>query len=196
MDKLQQFIEALIFSAVEPVSFEMIHKTIEEFLDVSIPADDVEEALQTLLDFYADENRAVEIVKLSGGYQFMTKGAFYPLIERRLRSKFSRRLTKSALETLSIVAYKQPVTKVEVDIIRGVNSDYAIQKLLEKELVAIVGRENTPGRPLLYGTSDKFMMHFGLNSIKDLPQLKDFEIKGDSIGDEDDLLEEFLLEEE
>lgn len=191
MDKLQQFLEALIFSSMEPVSFQILHKTIEEFLDVEIPHSDIEDALESLISYYQEDGRAIEIVSLSGGYQFMTKGAFYPLIEKSLKNKHSKRLTKSALETLSIVAYKQPVTKIEVDLIRGVNSDYAIQKLMEKELVSIVGRESTPGRPLLYGTSEKFMTHFGLYSIKDLPQLKDFENKAEFIGEEDDLLEEY-----
>lgn len=196
MEKLQQFLEALIFSAVEPISFKTIHSTIEEFLDVEVPHEDIEQALNQLEEYYTVEDRAIEIVQLSGGYQFMTKGAFYPLIEKHLKQKYSKRLTKSALETLSIIAYKQPVTKTEVDSIRGVNSDYAIQKLLNKDLVSIVGRESTPGRPLLYGTSEKFMHHFGLNNIKDLPQLKELDIKENTIGNSDEILEKISLEEE
>lgn len=196
MEKLQQYIEALIFSAIEPISMEAIHRSIETLLDVEIPLRDIEGALEGLIEYYRTGNRAIEIVAVSGGYQFMTKGAFYPLLEQHLKRKHARRLTKSSMETLSIIAYKQPVSKTEVDMIRGVNSDYTIQKLLEKELVAIIGREPSPGRPLLYGTSEKFMHHFGLKSIKDLPQLKEFESSMNTIGEIEDLTEVIQSDEE
>ncbi len=196
MEKLQQFIEALIFTAIEPISIKSIHQSIEEFLDTQIPQSDVEAALENLIAYYSDEGRSIEIVTISGGYQFMTKGAFYPLIENHLQQKYSKRLTKSAMETLSIIAYKQPVSKTGVDAIRGVNSDYTIQKLLSKELVSIVGRESSPGRPLLYGTSEKFMRHFGLGSLKELPKLKEFEYNENTIGESEGLMEDIGINEE
>jgi segregation and condensation protein B len=106
-----------------------------------------------------------------------------------------KRLSRSALETLSIIAYKQPVTKSELERIRGVNCDYAIQKLLEKELVAIQGRSDGPGRPLLYGTSDKFMDYFGLKSLDDLPKPKEFREPSNQIGEQAPIEEPIPVEE-
>ncbi len=99
-----------------------------------------------------------------------------------VQQKSNKKLSKAALETLSVIAYKQPITKVEIESIRGVNCDYAVRKLLEKELVTIKGRSKDVGRPLIYGTSDKFMQHFGLNSLKDLPKLKEFKQEENQIG--------------
>jgi segregation and condensation protein B len=118
----------------------------------------------------------------------MTKKDYHDTIGTLLKQKTKKRLTKAALETLAIVAYRQPMTKVEVEQIRGVNSDYSIQKLLEKELVTIVGRSEKPGRPLLYATSPKFMDYFGIQSLKDLPRVKDFqEEEVNEIGEPQDI---------
>lgn len=196
MEKLQQYIEALIFAAIEPISAKVIRESIAEMLDADIPKEDIKSALTSLMELYNEDRHAIEIVEVAGGYLFMTKGAFHPLIETHLKRKHAKRLTKSAMETLSIIAYKQPVTKTEVDTIRGVNSDYTIQKLLNKNLVNIRGRESTPGRPLLYGTSEKFMHHFGLKNMKDLPQPKEFEQEDNTIGESEELLEYIQLKEE
>lgn len=123
---------------------------------------------------YEHEDFAFTIVEISGGFQFMTKNDYHDTVGTLLKQKTKKRLSKSALEALAIVAYRQPITKIEVEQIRGVNSDYSIQKLLEKELVTIVGRSEKPGRPLLYATSPKFMDYFGIQSLKDLPKVKDF----------------------
>ena len=116
-----------------------------------------------------------EIKKVGGGYQFFTKKRFHSFVKKATLSKNQKRLTRSALETLSIIAYRQPITKAEMEFIRGVNCDYAVQKLLDKKLVSIVGRSEAPGRPLLYSTSPFFMQYFGLGDIGDLPKLKEFE---------------------
>ena len=113
-----------------------------------------------------------------------TGGAFHAIIGTFLKQKTRRRLSRAAMETLSIIAYKQPVTKTEMEKIRGVSCDYSLQKLLEKDLVSITGRSDGPGRPLLYGTSEKFMDYFGLKSLKDLPQPKDFKTPDNSIGEQ------------
>jgi len=107
----------------------------------------------------------------------MTKGAYHEINGQVLKKQSKKKLTRTALETISIVAYKQPITKGEIEAIRGVSADYAIQKLMEKELIEISGRSEALGKPLLYSTSDKFMNHFGLNSIEDLPKLKELKLE-------------------
>ena len=126
----------------------------------------------------------MELVKSGGGYQFLTKPAYQASIGILLKQQSKKRLSNSALETLSIIAYKQPVTKSEAEQIRGVSCDYSIQKLLEKELIEIKGKSEGVGRPLLYGTSQKFMDYFGINDLKELPTPKDFSTEENSIGEE------------
>ena len=115
----------------------------------------------------------------------MTKGTYYPLISQFLKIESKKKLSRAALETLAIISYKQPITKSVMESIRGVSCDYAVQKLLEKELIEIVGRAEGPGRPLLYATSAKFMDHFGLKDLKDLPKVKEFELPSTEIGIKD-----------
>src|SRR5690606_29358060 len=134
--------------------------------------DELNAHIKQLMDKYASADYAMEIVEVSGGFRFMTKGAYHHTIGIYLRQNTHKKLSKSALETLAIVAYKQPVTKSEIESIRGVNSDYTIQKLLEKDLVEISGRSMGPGKPLLYITTQKFMDYFGLKSLDDMPKLK------------------------
>ena len=117
-------------------------------------------------------------------FQFLTKGAYHNTVGQLLKIHSKKKLSRAALETLSIIAYKQPITKSDVEKIRGVSCDYTIQKLLEKELLTIIGRSDGPGRPLLYATSEKFMNYFGLKSIKDLPKIKDFKEVDNQIGEQ------------
>ena len=182
--------EALIFSADAPISLKDIGKCLEATFEVSFKEGELEEAMAVLQDRYADEAYAFEIVEIAGGYQFMTKGAYHPTIGSFLKQSSRKRLSRAALETLSIVAYKQPVTRSELEAIRGVNCDYSLQKLLEKELVSILGRSDGPGRPLLYGTSEKFMDHFGMKDLNDLPKLKDFREPESEIGEQAPIEEE------
>jgi len=141
-------------------------------------------AIDQLKEKYQSDDFAIEIVEISNGYRFMTKGAYYNTVATYLRQSTKKKLSKSALETLSIIAYKQPVIKSELEQIRGVSCDYSIQKLLEKELIEIEGRSEGPGRPLLYATSPKFMDYFGLKSIEDLPKTKDITVPENSIGEQ------------
>lgn len=187
---LQRYVEALIFAAPEPISRSEIKKALTENIFDQIQAEDVDTAVEELQHKYQSEDYAFHLVEIAEKYQFLTKGAYHKLIEDYLRLSRGKRLSKAALETLSIIAYKQPIVKSEIEQIRGVNCDYTIQKLLEKELVEIQGRSDGPGRPLLYGTSEKFMNYFGLKSIKDLPQLKDFEKQEEEIGRLQDIEEQ------
>lgn len=153
-----------------------------EMLGVEIPEAEVEAAIQASITKYDAESFPFHIYQLAEGYQFLTKPAYQASIAILLKQKSRKRLSTSALETMAIIAYKQPITKTEIEQIRGVNCDYAVQKLLEKELIVIKGKAESPGRPLLYGTSDQFMAYFGINSLKDLPQPKDFVVSEMEVG--------------
>ncbi|MCB0560623.1 MAG: SMC-Scp complex subunit ScpB [Lewinellaceae bacterium] len=184
MERLAQHIESLIFSTDQPVTLEEIKSCLEEVLEVSFTEEELLEAIGQLKERYEQEDYAFSINEIAEGYQFLTKPAFHNTVGAYLRQTTRKRLSRAALETLSIIAYKQPVTKSEMERIRGVSCDYSIQKLLEKELVAIVGRDEGPGRPLLYGTSEKFMDYFGLKSLRDLPKPKEFKESDFMIGEQ------------
>lgn len=184
MDYLVQHIESLIFSADVPITFKEIKSTLEEAFGVKFHKKELEKALLTIQGRYAHDDHAFQMQEIAGGYQFLSKPAYHETIGIYLKQTTKKRLSKAALETLSIIAYRQPVTKSDMEKIRGVSCDYAVQKLLEKELVAIIGRSDSPGRPLLYGTSPKFMDYFGLKNIQDLPKLKEFKEPDSEIGEQ------------
>lgn len=170
-------IEALIFASEKPLSsldiVELINNTFG-FLEERVMPDQVETALEGIREKYNSEFYPFEVKQSGGGWQFLTKPSFHPTIAQLNGDKFLKRLSNAALETLAIIAYKQPITKGEIEAIRGVNSDYSIQKLLEKELVLISGRnEHMPGKPLVYATSKSFMDYFGINSPADLPKIRE-----------------------
>ncbi len=194
MERLAQHIESLIFTTDQPVSFKEIKSCLEEVLEASFADEEILEAVEALKARYREGDFAFEINEIAEGYHFLTKPAFHKTVGTYLRQTTRKRLSRAALETLSIIAYKQPVTKTEMEKIRGVSCDYSIQKLLEKELVAILGRDEGPGRPLLYGTSEKFMDYFGLKSLQDLPKPKEFKEADFQIGEqapiEEDIPEE------
>jgi segregation and condensation protein B len=180
---MKRHIEALIFAAPQPVPAAELKSVLEEALQTEVSAQEVEAALAQIRAQFQEEQYAFELVEIAGGYQFMTKGAYHNTVAVHLKQTTKKRLSQAALETLALVAYKQPVIKSELEEIRGVNCDYAIQKLLEKELIAIAGRSEGPGRPLLYATSEKFMDYLGINSLQDLPKPKDFKELENSIGE-------------
>jgi segregation and condensation protein B len=170
-------IEALIFASEKPLTTLEITDLINNafgFMEDKIMLDQIESAIEGILEKYKAEFYPFEVRESGGGWQFLTKKDFHKTVAQLNGEKFLKRLSTAALETLSIVAYKQPVTKSEIEAIRGVSSDYAIQKLLEKDLIVITGRnEHLPGQPLVYATSKNFMDYFGLNSTDDLPKLKE-----------------------
>jgi segregation and condensation protein B len=185
MDFLIPHIESLIFTAESPIRLAEIQSCLEESFGSSFPEVELLDVIARLQERYDDEFVAFAIVEINGGYQLMTKPAYHRTVGVYLKQTTKKRLSQAALETLSIIAYKQPISKSNVEQIRGVNCDYALQKLLEKELVTITGRGDGPGRPLLYGTTEKFMDYFGLKSLKDLPQPKDFkDPEGGEIGEQ------------
>lgn len=152
--------------------------------DTNIVRESLEKALTALQEKYRADEFSFSLEHLGAGYQFLTKPAYQASISILLKHQSQKRLSTAQMETLSIIAYKQPVTKTELEQIRGVNCDYSIQKLLEKGLIMIKGKADSLGRPLLYGTSEKFMNYFGINNLKDLPQPKDFLPDENQIGEE------------
>ncbi|AFH49266.1 Segregation and condensation protein B [Ignavibacterium album JCM 16511] len=173
----KNIIEALIFSSDEPLTNAEIIKAIKgiDGEDAEITAEDINSAIDLLNQEYEATGRAVKIVKIAGGYLFATREEFAKYIGYLSSEKTKRRLSQAALETLAIIAYKQPITKPELESIRGVNSDYILATLLDKKLITISGRAETIGRPLLYTTTDEFLKYFGLNSLSDLPKPREIE---------------------
>ncbi|MBI5914664.1 MAG: SMC-Scp complex subunit ScpB [Bacteroidetes bacterium] len=183
MEKLAQHIEALVFATDTPVSHEDIRQCLDETFGTEFSEEDIAAAVNQVKARYAADDFAIELVEIAGGLHFMTKGAYHPVVGTWLKQTTKKRLSQAAIETLAVIAYKQPVSKTEIEQIRGVSSDYSLQKLLEKELVSITGRSDGPGRPLLYGTSIKFMDYFGLRNLSDLPRPKDFKDPDTEIGE-------------
>ena len=170
-------IEALIFAAERPLTTlelcDLVNNALG-FIEDRASLDQTEAAIAAIKEKYAAEFYPFEVRESGGGWQFLTKKEYHKTVAQINGDKFLKRLSTAALETLSIIAYKQPITKGEMEAIRGVNCDYAVQKLLEKELIVILGRnEKLPGHPLVYGTSRSFMDYFGINSPEDLPKIKE-----------------------
>lgn len=170
-------IESLIFASDKPLSAAEITELINQafgFMEEKIVVEQVDAAIEGIVEKYNSEFYPFEVKQSGGGWQFLTKKEYHKTVAQLNGEKFLKRLSTAALETLAIVAYKQPVTKGEIESIRGVSTDYAIQKLLEKELIVISGRnEKLPGHPLIYGTSKNFMDYFGINTPEDLPKIKE-----------------------
>ena len=183
MSFLAQHIEALIFCAPKPIGKVEIHECLKEMFDANIPIEDVSGGIAEVKKRFQSDDHSFELIKSGGGYQFLTKPAYEASISLLLKRQSKKRLSNSALETLSIIAYKQPVTKSDIEVIRGVNCDYTVMRLLEKELISIKGKSSGIGRPILYGTSAKLMDYFGINDLKELPIPKDFAMEANAIGE-------------
>jgi segregation and condensation protein B len=176
---VRQILEALFFATDEPL-------TIRQVLDIfealegggeagRLTPDQVLRLIDDLNAEYGETDRAFRVVKVAGGYQFATRPEFGAWLGAMVRERARRKLSVSALESLAVIAYKQPVTKPEIEAIRGVNADYVLRTLLERNLISIVGRAATPGRPLLYGTTRDFLKHFGLNDLAELPKPREID---------------------
>lgn len=175
--EIKNIIEALIFACDEPMTVRMIRGIIEEankdrlpHEQIAVNADIIRKVVGELNRGYGKLGSGFRIIEIAGGFVYATQEQFATWVGKLAKERARRRLSPTAVETLAIIAYKQPITKTEVEFIRGVNVDYIINALLEKDLIHITGRQNTPGRPLLYGTTQKFLEHFGLNELTDLPK--------------------------
>ncbi len=181
-------IEALIFSSDDSLKSAEIINAIKgiDGEDIEITANDIENVVELLNKKYSEGNNSYKIVKLANGYIYATLEEYAKYVGYLSSEKTKRRLSPGALETLSIIAYKQPITKPELETIRGVNSDHIISSLLEKNLITIKGRSESIGRPLLYTTTDDFLKYFGLNTLSDLPKPREIE----DIMNDDDFIEQ------
>lgn len=172
----ENIIESLLFVADSPLKPRQILEIWEgeEFQDIPMTEELLLPILEGLFDKYQAEFFVFELRQIDGGYQFFTKREFFPYARHAAMIKSKRRLSRSSLETLSVIAYRQPISKTEIEFIRGVNCDHAMAKLLDKKLVEIAGRSTAAGRPLLYKTTSFFMEYFGINDLGDLPRIDEF----------------------
>jgi segregation and condensation protein B len=190
VDFLQNHIEALIFCSPSPIKLADIKACLSEMFNADVPEEDITGAIERLEEKFKSDDFSFQLFRTAGGFQFLTKPAYQTSIGIMLKQQSKKRLSTSAMETLSIIAYKQPISKTEIENIRGVNCDYAVQKLLDKSLIEITGKAETIGRPMLYGTTAKFMEYFGINDLAELPTPKDFTTTEiNSIGENPDLKE-------
>ena len=174
MENLHQHIESLIFSSETAVSREDISVCINKLTGEVMDEQIIDRILADIAEKYKPDFFSFELRVIGGGYQFFTKADYHKTVSILIGQKEKKKLSTAALETLAIIAYRGPVTKVECEQIRGVNCDYSVQKLLEKELIEIAGRvETSPGRPVLYKVTPLFLDYFGINSTTELPKLKD-----------------------
>lgn len=176
IDDLAHIIEAIIFASDEPLNI----GTLKSVLDAShtfgrVNPDTIISRINALNSKYDSDGSGFHIIEIAEGYQFATRKELAQWVSYLFKEKAKRKLSNSALETLAIIAYKQPITKPEIESIRGVNVDYVLHNLLEKEIVTVVGRAETVGRPLLYGTTQRFLKIFGLRNLEDLPKLREIE---------------------
>lgn len=181
-NRLKEIIESLIFMSLEPLTLEKIKGVLTEYNEREI-----EQAINELLETFMTNERGIQIIQAAGGYLFSTKPEHDSWIKRLLKLERKNRLSSAALETLSAIAYHQPITLAEISALRGVDSSHTLKTLLQKRLVKIVGRKKSPGNPLIYRTSEKFLAYFGLNNIKDLPSSEEMSkiLEEENISEED-----------
>ncbi len=168
-DNVKAVIEALLFSSEKPLALEQVKKGLDGY-DTS----QVRLIMEGLSAEYERNNRGIRVVEIAGGFRMITAGNFAPFLKKFYKERRVERLSKAALETLAIIAYKQPLTKHEIETLRNVNVDGVMGSLLEKNLIRISGRKKTPGRPFVYGTTRQFLEYFGLKGLDELPKMEDF----------------------
>jgi segregation and condensation protein B len=194
---IQDAVEALIFASSEPLSSASILSTLREADErVGLTDKDIDQLIDAINQELLEQHRPYTIEMVAGGYAFLTRSEHHRWLRIFQHRNAARRLSQSALESLAVVAYKQPITKPELDIIRGVDSGYVIRSLLEKDLIEVAGRAETPGRPLYYRTSTTFLEHFGLNSVSELPKPREIEdiLKDDDMAEHRQLMLELKAE--
>lgn len=177
LEQLILHIEALIFASERPITQAELTEFASQSLEMELEADRITACIEAVREKYDTDFFPFQLKEIGGGYQFLTKKEYHKTVLQLNGDKHIKKLSAAAMETLAIIAYKQPITKSDIEFIRGVSADYSIQKLLEKELIVIVGRnEEAVGKPLLYSVSRHFMDYLGINSPAQLPQLKDINI--------------------
>ena len=180
-DNRKGVIEALLLASDKPLPLDKIREVLD-----NPPAQETIRLIDELKSDYELSNRGMRIIEIAGGYQMITAPAFAPFLKKLFKERYAERLSKPALETLAIIAYKQPLTRGEIELLRNVNVDGVIKSLEEKNLIRICGRKKVPGNPYVYGTTRQFLEHFGLNSLQDLPKIEEFT----AMAQKKDLVEE------
>lgn len=180
MEKLKKHIEALIYASETGISLREIEEVLLAGNWENIPP--IQQLVDEIGEEYQSPGSILELRRINNSYQFLTKSTYHETINQLQSHRSRKKLSQAALETLAIIAYRQPITKLEIEHIRGVNCDYTIQRLLERGMIAIIGKSDSPGRPLLYGTSDLLMDYFGLDNVSELPKLKEIVGDGQAIG--------------
>ncbi len=168
-DNVKAVIEALIFTSERPISIDQIRNVLD-----SLEPSEIRALIEQMKSEYEQSNRGMRIVEVAGGFQMTTLPMLAPFLRKLYKQRRVERLSKPALETLAIIAYKQPVSKLEIETLRNVNVDGVMESLLEKSLIRITGRKKAPGRPFVFGTTRQFLEYFGLKSLEELPKLEDF----------------------
>jgi len=168
-DTVKAIIEALIFTSERPISIDQIKNILD-----SLEPSEIRALIEQIKAEYEQSNRGMRIVEVAGGFQMTTPAMLAPFLRKLYKQRRVERLSKPALETLAIIAYKQPVSKMEIETLRNVNVDGVMESLLEKSLIRITGRKKAPGRPFVFGTTRQFLEYFGLKSLEELPKLEDF----------------------
>ena len=170
-NNLKSAIEALIFASEKPITTEQIKKVLGE-----LDAASINKIILELKNDYDTKDRGLRVVEIAGGFQMATASDFAPFLKKLFKHRSGEKLSKPALESLAIIAYKQPLTKSEIESLRNVNVDGVMKSLIDKNLIRICGRKKVPGRPFVFGTTREFLEHFGLKSLQDLPKMEDFTV--------------------
>ncbi len=173
--ELRQFIEALLFTVHDPISIDQIREVIEEVSPARI-----REAIVSLQGEYSEVKRGICVTEIAGGFQMRTVPEGSPWLKKFHQIETREKLSKPALETLAIIAYKQPIIRSEIEAIRGVGVDHVLKTLVEKKLIKTLGRKKVVGAPIIYGTGEEFLRHFGLASLAELPEVGKLEVKDES----------------
>ena len=173
--ELKAIVESLLFVSADPVPMERLMVALG-----TVSKSELRQALQSLREDFDREGRGVQVVELAGGYQIVTRAEYAPWITRLAKAKASPKLSRSAMESLAIIAYKQPIVRSEIEQIRGVEVSGVLRTLLERKLIRMVGRKEVPGRPIMYGTTKLFLQQFGLNDLSQLPPLREFKELGEA----------------
>ncbi|MDI6605848.1 MAG: SMC-Scp complex subunit ScpB [Candidatus Omnitrophota bacterium] len=168
-DNLKSVIEALLFACERPLGIEQIRKALDN-MEGSI----IRGALEELQSEYQEHNRGMRIIEIAGGFQMVASAGFSQILKKLFKDRNTEKLSKPALETLAIIAYKQQVTRQEIGLLRNVNVDGVMKSLLDKSLIRITGRKKIPGRPYVYGTTRQFLEYFGLKTLEELPKMEEF----------------------
>jgi len=179
-DNRKSAIEALLLASEKPLALEQIRLALD-----SADSNEVRKLIDEMRAEYEAQERGIRIAEIAGGFQMITAAQYAPFLKKLFKDRHTERLSKPALETLAIIAYKQPLTRNEIELLRNVNVDGVMKSLLDKNLIRISGWKKSPGRPCVYGTTRQFMEHFGLKSLEDLPRIEEFS----ALAEKKDLVE-------